>query len=128
MDEHIVEIIFEGGDDSDDILHQFISSLYYENNQLNVNRFLDEDKTIDIEKLELAIILLIDHLENSVENKNPIYINLGNMDEYIAGRGLTDMDKIIEESSFILGFCQAVATENELDNEVIVRFKGRDNV
>jgi hypothetical protein len=125
--ENIRVIIFEGGNDSLDILEQFLSSDYYENNQLNMNRFLDDDRTINLEKLELALVLLIDHLEKSVKIDLPIYVNLGNMNEYTIARGIeNDMDKIIEESTFILGFCQAIATENEIDNKVIVRFKGRE--
>lgn len=124
MDSNFVEVIFEGGNDSEDILEQFLSSNYYKNNSLDIVRFLDKDLTIDIEKLELAIILLIEHLENSVNLENPIYINLGNMKEYIALRELDDMERITEECSFILGFSQAVADDNEINNKIIVRFEG----
>jgi hypothetical protein len=127
--ENVRVIVFEGGNDSTDILDQFLSSNYCENNQLNLNRFLDEDKTINLEKLELAIILLIEHLEKSVKINFPIYVNLGNMNEYIVARGIEgDIEKIVEESTFILGFCQSIATENEINNEVIIRFKGKDDV
>lgn len=122
-----MDIIFEGGNNSEDILEQFITSDYFKDGTLDIIRFLDSDNTIDIEKLELAIILIIEHLENSVKNGNRIYVNIGNMREYITIRELTDIDRIIEESSFILGFCQAVATENELDNQIIVRFNGEFN-
>jgi hypothetical protein len=127
--ENVRVIIFEGGNNSTDILEQFLSSSYYENNQLNINRFLDEDRTIDLEKLELAIILLIEHLEKSVKINFPIYVNLGNMNEYVVARGIEDdIEKITEESKFIIGFCQSIATENEIDNKIIVRFKGKDDV
>jgi hypothetical protein len=128
MNEYVPDVIFDGGEQYSDILEQFLVSGYYKDNQLNIDRFLDEDRTIDLEKLELAIILLMEYLENSIEEKNPIYINIGNMYEYVAMRNLIDVDKIIEESTFILGFCQAIATENEINNKIIVRFKGKNNV
>lgn len=127
MDNKVSEVIFEGGNNSDDILDQFLSSNYYKDNTLDIVRFLDSDRTIDLEKLELAIILLIEHLEKSIKIGNRIYVNIGNMGEYIAIRELEDIDRIIEECSFIIGFSQSIATENQLDNEIIVRFEGINN-
>lgn len=126
MENRVNEIVFETGNKSDDILEQLLTSNHYYGDGLNIDKFLDEYNKIDLEKLELAIILLIEHIENSVKFENPIYINLGNMKEYIIRRGLTDIDKIIEESSFILGFSQAIANENQIDRVVIVRFRGKD--
>jgi hypothetical protein len=108
----------------DELFLQFCEDGIIENNTINADKFLDSDITIDLEKLELAIIMLINNLEKSGKVESPIYINIGNMEEYVAIRGLTDLDKIIEESAFIIGFCQAIATENEIDKEVIVRFAG----
>lgn len=124
MEENIVDILFEGGDESNDILEQLLTSGYYTDGCLMVDRFLDDDNTIDLEKLEVAIILLIDYLEKSVKFEKPIYVILGNMSEYVRRRGLTDIDKIVEECTFILGFSQAVSTENEIDRKVTVVFKG----
>lgn len=127
METTLNEIIFDGGNDSDDVLEQFITSNYHENNQLNVAKFLDEDRTIDLEKLELGIILIIEYLENSVKIETPIYINLGNMQEYFSLRHITDrVDRITEECQFILGFCQAIADEYKMDREIIVRFRGNN--
>lgn len=126
MENKIIDVLFEGGNNSDDILEQLLTSNHYFDNGLDISKFLDKDNTIDLEKLELAIILLIDHLENSVKFENPIYMNLGNMSEYVERRGLIDLDNIIEESRFILGFSQAIADENKIDRDVIVRFRGKD--
>lgn len=123
MENKITEILFEGGNDSDNILEQLLTSYHYSNDSLCMDKFLDSDNTIDLEKFELAIILLIEYLEKSVKFENAIYVFLGNMAEYIRVRKLTDIDKIIEECSFILGFSQAIADENKIDRDVIVRFK-----
>lgn len=120
------EIIFENSNNSPDIMEQFLSSDYFLHNELNIVRFLDEDNTIDLEKLELAVILAISYLENSVKIYEPIYINIGNMEEYIDKRKLDSIERITEESSFILGFCQAIADENKINQNVIVRFRGSD--
>lgn len=126
MESKFTDIVFEGGNDSEDILEQLLTSNHYYDNGLDISKFLDIDNTIDLEKLELAIILLIDYLEKSVKFESPIYINLGNMKDYIEMRKLIDIDNIIEESSFILGFSQAIADENKIDRDIIVRFRGRD--
>lgn len=126
MESKVYDIIFDGGDKTEDILQQLLTSDYCEGNTLNIDKFLDSDRTIDLERLELAIILLIGHLEKSIKIGMPIYINIGNMEEYVEARRLKDMDRIIEESSFILGFSQSIASENEIDREVTVRFKGKE--
>lgn len=126
MENKITEILFEGGSNSDNILEQLLTSNHYSDDSLCMDKFLDEDNTIDLEKLELAIVLIIDYLEKSVKFENPIYVFLGNMAEYVRRRGLTDLNKIIEESTFILGFSQAIADENKIFRNIIVRFKGND--
>lgn len=127
------EIVFEAehlelSEHSKDITQQFLESGYFENSTLKMDRFLDADKTIDLEKLELAIILAIGHLEKSVKIENAIYVFLGNMGEYFTRRGidLKDIEQITEECSFILGFCQAIADEESNDKEVFVLFRGND--
>lgn len=129
METEFNEVIFENkdGNESADIMEQFLSSDYLVDNTLMMNRFLDVDRTIDLEKLELAIMLTISHLENSVKHSEPIYINLGNMEEYFKARNIhpTNLEQIVEESSFILGFCSSLAEEHELDRKVNIQFKGK---
>jgi hypothetical protein len=124
------EVIFESrnGNESTDLMEQFLSSGYLENNTLMMDRFLDGDKTIDLEKLEVAIMLTIEHLENSIKVPEPIYINLGNMESYFFARNVppSDLEQILEESSFILGFCSSIAEEYEIDHKVNVQFKGKE--
>lgn len=109
-------------------MKQFIHSGYFLRNALQIDRFLDEDKTIDLEKLELAIILLIEYLEYFNKTKEPIYVFLGGMGTYFQVRGISinDIERIIEESSFVLGFCDAIAKENAIDHVVIVQFERKD--
>lgn len=128
MDENVTELIFENSNGSQDIMEQFLSSDCLEDNCLMIDKFLDnEDNTIDLDKLELSIILLVEYLENSVKDLKPIYINIGNMDVYVQKRNIQkNLERITEESSFILGFSQSIADENKIDREIIVRFRGND--
>src|SRR5689334_21066937 len=108
------------------LIENLIKSDSYEMGGLCIDKFLDEDMTIDLEKLELAISLLIEYLEISVKSENPIYVILRNMDLYFMRRKLSPekLDQIIEESSFILGFCQSIADEESLSKKVIIKFAG----
>jgi len=123
MDINVNEVVFEGGEYSPGIMTQFLGSGYFVNNSLQMDRFLDEDRTIDLEKLELGISLAIYKLENSEKIEEPIKVFLGNMDRYFLHRGIQshEIDRIIEESSFILGYCKAIADEIST-REVIISY------
>lgn len=129
MDEVINELIFENSNGSQDVMEQFLSSYYYQDNCLMIDKFLDkEDNTLDLEKLELAIILLIEHLEIFIKDSEPIYINIGNMETYVQMRNIVNnLERIAEESSFILGYSQSIADENKINRDIIVRFRGTND-
>jgi len=139
VDTIINELIFEKSDNSPktetilpeelsyEPMAQFLHSGYFMRNALQIHRFLDEDKTIDIEKLELAIILLLEYMEFTDKTSEPIYIYLGAMDRYFQKGSITTLSDentkiIVEESSFILGFCTAIAEDNASSRGVVVQF------
>lgn len=124
MDINVNEIVFEGGPPNQDIKTQFLSSGYFENNSLYMDRFLAEDKTIDLEKLTLAIQLMMEYLEFSEKFESPIHIFIRNMSLYFERRGIKfhEMDRIIEESSFILGYCKACIEQETLTKKVIILY------
>lgn len=107
------------------IMKELLGSFYVKGNTLCMARFLDEDRTINLEKLELAIELLIEYLEFFNKSKRPVHVYLGCMQEYFHLRqvGLDDIDRLSEESSFVLGFCNASAQEFSLNKKVIVQFE-----
>lgn len=110
------------------IMKEFLESGYFFDRGLYIDRFLDTDKTIDLEKLELAIVLIVEYLEISVKFKKPIYVFLRNMKGYLDKRGIRDdnIEQIIEESSFILGFCQSVADNESKNKKFIFQFERLD--
>jgi len=121
-----VEIPQEILSDHKKLLKEFLGSGYFENSILMIDRFLLPDRTIDLEKLELGIILAIEYLEFSVKSENPIYVFLGNMESYFGVRNIdpdTEIERVIEESTFILGFCQSIADENYINRKVKVQFR-----
>ena len=123
MDINVNEVVFEGGEYSPDIMTQFLGSGYFVNNSLQMDRFLDTDKTIDLEKLELGITLAIKYLEIPEKIESPIKVFLRNMDRYFQLRGIQpdELDRLIEESSFILGYCKAIADEVST-KEIIISY------
>lgn len=107
------------------IMRQFLQSGYFFDETLYIDKFLREDKSIDIEKLELAISLAVEYLEFSSKFKNPIYVKLEGMGRYIQSRGIEgNPKKIYEESGFISGFCQAVADEESKHKKFIILYIG----
>lgn len=112
------------------IMLQFLQSGYFFNFTLNVSKFLFPDKSIDIEKLELAVFLLVEYLEFSEKFKNPIHVYLANFDDYFKARHIdpSNIHKIIEERRFIRGFCQAVADEYSSSKKFIMDFDRRSTI
>ena len=104
-----------------EIMKEFLESGYFFDRGLYIDRFLDSDRTIDLEKLELALVLIVEYMEISVKSKKPIYVFLRNMQGYLDKRGikLDNIERITEESSFILGFCQSII-DNESDNKKFI--------
>lgn len=76
--------------------------------------FLDEDKTINLERLELALILSIRLMDKLVqENSEKLTIFLSGWNKYFDIREIKyNSDKRREELSFVQGFAKSIA-ENE---------------
>lgn len=121
------EVIIPDGfpQDEAEIMSELLASDYY-NRGISIPKFLDEDKTIDLEKLELAIVLAIKYLQFSVKIGEPVYVFLREMESYFHIRRVQDDERIIEESSFILGFCRSVAKNYSESAEVLYE-QSRDN-
>ena len=132
MDIIVSDILFEGsGYDVPELppdvslyTTQMFQSGHAVENILYIDKFLDEDRTINLEKLELAVLLLIEYLEFSIKLENPIYVFLGNMRECFNKRGIQshNLEQISEESSFILGFVNSIAEENSTNRKVVVQY------
>lgn len=130
MDIEVTELVFEcesGVLSSPDLMTQFLDSGYFVSNILQMDRFLDSDKTINLEKLELGIILAVKHLEISDEFNSPIHVFLGNMGRYFELRcvSVQNIEQITEEASFILGYCKSIVQEESLSKEIIIQYESK---
>ena len=90
-------------------------------NGLYVWRFLNTDLSINLEKLELAVILAVTMLEaNSDED---VTLNLRGLDDYYKLRGITGNEKQErEERTFILTFVSAIASEASRNDTLQVKY------
>lgn len=123
METNFNEVLYS----SDELFAQFNADKLIDEKTINIGSFLDVDRTINLEKLELAISLLISYLEKSVKSENPIYVYLGDMDTYFNARNINinNIERITEEAQFIIGFCQAIADEESVENKFVFQFKGK---
>jgi hypothetical protein len=89
---------------------------------IDVAKFLREDLTINLEKLELATILTVTALESNSPDDD-VTLNLTNLDEYYHKRNVkNDEKKEREERTFLLSFVSSVASEASTRDTLIVKF------
>lgn len=135
MDVNVNEIVFEPSELKESVgipetttsertplIVQLLNSDYVSNNGLVISKFLDaNDKTIDLEKLELAISLMAEFLLSMDDSNQVQILYLRGMDEYFRIRNIdgTMIDRVIEESSFIMGFCRAILIEEAGDRMMV---------
>lgn len=91
-------------------------------NGIDVSKFLREDLSINLEKLELATTLAVKALEFN-SPKEDITLNLINLQKYYDIRGITGNEKQErEERTFLLGFVSAIASEASVRDTLVVKF------
>lgn len=133
MDTNLEFLVFEGEggaideklldnltvEDSKLVKEMMVSSHY--NDGIVIPRFLREDLTINLEKLELAVSLAVKALE--ANSSTDITLNLVGLQEYFFLRGiLGDDEKERQERTFILGFVSAIASEASLRDTLVVKY------
>jgi len=91
-------------------------------NGIDVSKFLKEDLSINLEKLELAVTLAVTALEANSPDED-ITLNLINLNEYYRLRGIEgNLGKEREERTFLLGFISSLAGEASNRDTLIVKF------
>jgi hypothetical protein len=109
----------------DEVGLEYLDSHMIDHDGIYIDKYLNEDRTIDLEKLSLGIAILISAHEFSEKSKRPIKLFIKNIKQYFEARKVPvdNLQRITEESHFILGFCQASADEDRTNREVIVMFE-----
>ncbi len=126
MESRVSDIVFEpedGGEYSPDIGNQLYRSGYVDGwSTIRIQRFLKPDLSINLEKLELAVTLLVAHLRDNQNFDEPLSLNISGFKEYCEIRNISEnFSQKKEEFYFIRGFIQAIA-ENETLKPVTVDF------
>jgi hypothetical protein len=118
VDESLLDNITE---EQRQLLREMMQSGYYIDG-LDVSRFLREDLTINLEKLELATTLAVTALEaNSPEED--VTLKLRGLDVYYEDRGITgDESREREERTFLLTFISSIASEASKNDTLIVKY------
>lgn len=102
------------------LARNMMSSGYYVDG-LYIWKFLNTDLTINLEKLELAVILAVTMLESNSEED--VTLNLRGLDDYYKARGIEGNEKQErEERTFILTFVSAIASEASKNDTLQVRY------
>lgn len=103
------------------LVRQMMESGHYIDG-LDVSRFLNEDLSINLEKLELAVILAVTALEANSPDDD-VTLKLRNLDEYYNLRGIKGMEKNErEERTFLLGFISSIASETSTKDTLEIKY------
>lgn len=119
VDESLLENITE---EHRILVREMMQSGFLTDKGIDVSRFLREDKTINLELLELAVTLTVLAKEaNSTDDD--ITLNLWALDIYYEFRGISgNEDKKREERTFLLGFVSATASEASSRDTLVVKY------
>lgn len=117
-DEALLENITEN---NRQLFREAMESGYYIDG-IDVARFLREDLSINLEKLELCTSLAVTSLEANSPSED-ITLKLRNLEEYYHLRGITgDEKQQREERTFILTFVSSIASEASVRDTLVVKF------
>lgn len=118
VDENLLENITE---EQRQLFRECMQSGHYIDG-LDVSKFLREDLTINLEKLELAVILAVTALEAN-SPKDDITLKLRNLEEYYTVRNIKGNEKQErEERTFLLTFISSAASNSSERDTLTVKF------
>jgi hypothetical protein len=104
-----------------ELLKEMMTSGHYSDG-INIHKFLVDDYTINLEKLELAVTLAVTALEANSPDED-VTLKLRNLDFYYKTRGIVgDEAKEREERTFILGFVSSIASEVSTRDTLVVKY------
>ena len=103
------------------LVEEMMKSGYYIDG-LDVSRFLRDDLTINLERLELAVTLAVEALEANAGDEDAT-LKLRNLDEYYSIRQIAgNPAKEREERTFLLGFISSVAAEASTRDTLQIKY------
>ena len=101
------------------LLKSIMESGHYTKTGLDMSKFLRDDLSIDLDKLELAVATLVHSME--INQEDDATLNVCGMKEYYSLRGIVGNEKQCkEEKSFILMFISRVAMNESIRDTIQV--------
>ena len=101
------------------LFHTMYWGGYFNRESLDISKFLREDLSINLERLEIAVSLIVEYLEAVTPFDDVLRLWISGIDKYYFLRNITDKPhNQKEEFYFIRHFIQAVA-----DNESVKSIK-----
>lgn len=119
----IIDSLLVGSEGSSlELLKELMQSGHFTVDGLDISKFLREDLSINLEKLELAVHIVVEAMEKAWEDDPTIAIF--NLEKYFELRNIQENEASKrEEKTFILGFVSAVAMEASTRDTLIVRYR-----
>ena len=118
VDESLLDNITE---EQRQLFREAMYSGYYVDG-IDVSKFLREDLTINLEKLELATTLAVTALESNSPEED-VTLKLRNLDEYYEIRNIKGQEKKErEERTFLLAFISSTASEASTRDTLVIKF------
>lgn len=109
-------------EDTNILLSEMFWGGWFNGSTLFIEKFLKEDLSINLEKLELAVTLAIRWIETTTKFDDPLSLYIGGLNRYFNIRGIQEnFSQKKEEFYFIRGFVKAIA-ENETIKPVNVDY------
>lgn len=109
-------------EDTNILLSEMFWGGWFNGSTLFIEKFLKEDLSINLEKLELAVTLAIRWIETNTKFDDPLSLYIGGLNRYFNIRGIQEnFSQKKEEFYFIRGFVKAIA-ENETIKPVNVDY------
>lgn len=95
------------------LLKRIMESGHYTKTGLDMSKFLRDDLSIDLDKLELAVVTLVHSME--INQEDDATLNVVGMDEYYSLRKITGNERQCkEEKNFVLTFISRVAMNESI--------------
>lgn len=103
------------------LLTEMMESGHYQGG-IMVDKFLRNDWSINLEKLELAVTLIVTALEANSPDKD-VTLSLKGLNNYYSLRNIAgNLDKEREERTFLLGFISSIAGEASKRDTLVVKY------
>lgn len=96
---------------------------YFDGKTIYIDKFLREDLSINLEKLELAVIVATNYREIVTSFDDPVCLYIDGLQTYYELRGITEMPKNMREEYYVIrGIIDAVANHVALKPPIKVAY------